>query len=51
MDSTKRTEAMEKMAEMLNSAPTEKQRDIECFLAGCIAGLEIAVGGKQKENA
>lgn len=45
-------EAMSKMAELIRNAPEEKQRDIGNFLAGCVAGLEIAVGGgKKKEEA
>ena len=43
-------EAMSKMAELINKAPEDKRRDIGNFLAGCVAGLEIAVGDKKEER-
>lgn len=43
-------EAMRKMAELINKAPKDKERDIGNFLAGCVAGLEIAVGGRKEEQ-
>lgn len=43
-------EAMSKMAELINKAPEDKRRDIGNFLAGCVAGLEIVVGGSKEEQ-
>ena len=43
-------EAMSKMAELIRKAPEDKRRDIGNFLAGCVAGLEIVVGGKKEEQ-
>ena len=43
-------EAMSKRAELINKAPEDKKRDIGNFLAGCVAGLEIVVGGKKEEQ-
>lgn len=48
--SNKMKEAMRKMAELINKAPEDKKRDIGNFLAGCVAGLEIAVGGSKEEQ-
>ena len=43
-------EAMRKMAELINKAPEDKRRDIGNFLAGCVAGLELVVGGSKEEQ-
>lgn len=48
--STEMKEALSKMAELISKAPEDKKRDIGNFLAGCVAGLEIVVGGSKEER-
>ncbi len=41
-------EAMSKMAELIDKAPEEKRAEIESFLSGCVAGIEIAIERERK---
>lgn len=43
------TEAMSKMAEIVEKAPEQKKREMESFLTGVVAGFEVAAAKDAKE--
>ena len=43
-------EAMSKMAEIVEKAPKERQRSMEDFLTGVVAGFEVAAAKETKEG-
>lgn len=40
MSNTRKDQAMEKLAELINKCPEEKKRDVELFMMGYLTALE-----------